>query len=102
MSVDGSLPGFIERLKYRPLMVPIADSYANVVDGSPRAKAVQRRDDGCRLHTFAEFDIDLPCLHETVASNDELRGNGKKTGLIAVIFFQIESAPGSVSGGVAL
>jgi hypothetical protein len=40
LSVKGSLPSFIERLKYRPLMVPIAGSYAKVVDGSSCAKAL--------------------------------------------------------------
>src|SRR4249919_3084243 len=54
-------------------------------------KLQQFRNDGLRLHALAEFDVHLPCLHQSIAPDNEFGCHRKKIGVIPVILLELHA-----------
>src|SRR5262249_54450757 len=62
------------------------------VDSSSSAKVFQCCDDGLGLHALAEFDIDLPCRHQPIASDDKLGRHRQEIAAISLIFLKFHAS----------
>ena len=69
-------------------MVPIAERYAAA---DHDVELFERSDNSLGLHSLAEFEVDLPSLHQPVLPDDKLRRHRQEIARVAVILFQINA-----------
>src|SRR5262245_15931417 len=52
----------------------------------------QRCDDGLGLHALAEFDVDLPCRHQPIVSDNKLGRHRQEIAAISLIFLKFDAS----------